>query len=59
MARVFINPKLRRLPMKPLVAVGENARENPQKYHWKMTTALLAQTAQINERADFRRAKPE
>lgn len=35
--------------MKPLVADGENARVYPQKYHWKMTTALLAATAQIKD----------
>lgn len=52
-------PKFLRLPMYPLVAVDENAKEYPQKYHWNIPTALLAETAQINDRADFLLAKPE
>lgn len=35
--------------MKPLVAVDEKAKEYPQKNHWKMTTALLADTAHIRD----------
>lgn len=45
--------------MNPFVAVDENAKEYPQKNHWNITTALLAETAQINERADFLLARPE
>ena len=35
--------------MKPLVAEGEKASVYPQKYHWKITTALLADTAQMSD----------
>ena len=42
-----------------LNAVVENAREYPQKYHWKMTTPLAAATAQIMDNAFLRRDKPE
>ena len=45
--------------MNPLVPWLENAKEYPQKYHWNVTTADEARTAQINESADFRRASPE
>lgn len=39
--------------------MGENANENPQKYHWKVMTDIEAIQAQIILRADFRRARPE
>lgn len=45
--------------MKPLVALEENASEYPQKYHWKVTTRDDPTQAQISDRADLRRAKPE
>lgn len=45
--------------MNPLVAVEENAREYPQKYHWNITTALTAETAQTKLSADFLLASPE
>ena len=59
MASVFIKPKLCRFPIYPLVAVGEKANEKPQKYHWKVITDVAPMAAQIMERADFRRARPE
>lgn len=55
----FSSPKLARLPMKPLVAVGEKAREYPHRYHWKIQTALLAETAHIRDKADFLLERPE
>lgn len=48
-AITFMRPKWLRFPMNPFVAVGEKANEYPQKNHWKITTALLAKTAQIRE----------
>lgn len=43
--------------MNPLVAVGEKANVYPQKYHWKMTTALLANTAQMRETVVWKECK--
>lgn len=57
--RTFSSPKLARLPMKPLLAVGEKAREYPHRYHWNIQTALLAETAHIRDRADFLLERPE
>ncbi len=44
-----INPKFLRFPINPLDADVENANEYPQKYHWNMTMALLAATAQMRD----------
>jgi len=49
---------LSRLPMKPFVE-GPKASEYPQKYHWKVMTEAENMQAQIRERADFLRARPE
>jgi hypothetical protein len=57
--RTLRKPKFLRSPIKPFVAVRENAREYPQQNHCKTTTALLAETAQISDKADFRLASPE
>ena len=59
MPRTLRRPKFLRLPIKPLVAVDENDREYPQQNHCKITVAFDAETAQINDRADFRLARPE
>jgi hypothetical protein len=45
--------------MKPLVPYWLKAREYPQKYHWNVMTEQDAIQAQIKERADFLRARPE
>lgn len=45
--------------MNLFVAVGLNASEYPQKYHWKLMTDMLMQQAQIMLSADLRRARPE
>lgn len=45
--------------MKPLVALEEKASEYPQKYHWNVTTREDPTQAQISDRADLRRARPE
>lgn len=57
-ARVFINPKLLRSPMKPLAVVGEKAREYPQRYHWTLVTDRQPIQARIMWRADLRRTRP-
>ena len=44
--------------MKPLVP-GPKASEYPQKYHWKVMTEAENIHAQIRDRADFLRARPE
>lgn len=59
MANTFLNPIASKLPMKPFVAPGANAKEYPQKYHWSVMTEKDAIQAKIMERADFLRAKPE
>ena len=45
--------------MNPDVPVAENAREYPQKYHWKVTTENEVIAAQIMESADLRRASAD
>jgi len=44
--------------MKPFV-LGPKASEYPQKYHWNVMTEAENMQAQIRERADFLRARPE
>ena len=44
--------------MKPFVE-GPKASEYPQKYHWKVMTEAENMQAQMSERADFLRARPE
>jgi len=56
---VSINPKCAKFPINPFVAEELNASEYPQKYHWKTIIENEAIHAQIIERADFLRAKPE
>lgn len=48
-----------RFPIKPLVALEEKASEYPQKYHWNVTTREDPTQAQMSDRADLRRARPE
>jgi len=45
-------------PMNPFSEVEENASKFPHKNHWPMTTALLVQTTQVKERADFLLERP-
>jgi hypothetical protein len=45
--------------MKPLVPEALRASEYPQKYHWKVMTELENMQAQMRDRADFLRARPE
>lgn len=56
-ARTCMRPKLLRSPMKAL-PVCEKVRENPQKNHWKLTTAMDIIESQIKANADLRRASP-
>jgi hypothetical protein len=56
---VFINPNRFRSPIKPLLADGEKANEYPHKYHWNVMTDPALMQTHINDRADFRRARPE
>jgi hypothetical protein len=49
---------LPRLPIKPLVAVVENAKEYPSISHCTIHTAFDAETTQINDRADLRLTRP-
>jgi hypothetical protein len=42
-----------------LPAVWEKVSENPQKNHWKETTAVAITESQIKDKADFLRASPE
>jgi hypothetical protein len=42
-----------------LVADGEKANEYPHKYHWNVMTEPALMQTHINDRADFRRARPE
>lgn len=45
--------------MYPFVAYWLNASEYPQKYHWKVMTVNAIIHAQIKDKADFLRARPE
>lgn len=56
---VFWSAKCLRSPMNPFVALDDRASEYPQKYHWNVTTAEDPIHAQMRDRADLRRARPE
>lgn len=45
--------------MNPFVADELKASEYPQRYHWKTIIEKEAIQAQIMDKADFRRARPE
>jgi hypothetical protein len=54
-----LRPKRPRFPINPFVAEELNAKEYPQKYHWKTIIEKLPMQAQIIDSADFLRANPE